>query len=126
MRKKIGRYDFGIRAVDVYVREGTGGSFVLGDYKERGIAEMVIGLDDTEWSDCVAILLHEAFEMAMTDMCCRWCPSPGYSGDHGAYLFTMKHEQFSEVAARCSVMVSGCLPALEAAYKKHKSRKQKQ
>jgi hypothetical protein len=124
-RKKVGRYHLGIRDVDLYWRRGTGGDFDCAA-KPGGLAELVVGIDAEHWDEVVAALLHEAEEMTLTDLCCRFRPTPDYGASQGGYLFVLDHEQFCEAMGRVAVLVAGALPALAAAYKKNRKQRPRQ
>lgn len=117
MGKKIGRYHLGIRDVDVYGRKGTGGEFFSAS-ESNGIAEIHIGLSDKPWPGIVNALLHEAMELTLSDMRCRWRPTPDYSNDHSNYFFVATHEQFSEALGRVAYFLSESLPELAKVYKR--------
>jgi hypothetical protein len=118
-RKKVGSYILGIRAVDVYWERGGDGSFYgAGSGKDNTVGEINIGID-LPWFQLLGVVLHEALEMALNDMCCRWRPSNRYSEDNACYLFTMTHDQFSEAVARVGSFLADCLPDLATAHKKY-------
>jgi hypothetical protein len=121
-RKKIGRYELGIRKVDVYGRPGTGGDFSRAT-EENGIAEINVGMEEKEWADTISILLHESAELAIYDMRCRYNPDPDFSRDHGNYIFLLTHEQFSEIIARVAWFISRALPDVASDWNARKESK---
>ena len=120
--KKIGQFDFGTRSVNLFWKEGTGGAFYM-NHESDGQARIVLGVNERSWGAQVAVLLHEALELAMADHACRFNPAPDYSWDSANYLFVMNHPQFSEIVARVGLYVSNCLPALSQVYKAQNKRK---
>jgi hypothetical protein len=116
-QKIVGHYSLGPESVQLVIREGVGGEF----YANPGdgqCARIKVGVDEKSWTDVVCTLLHEAMEMAMTRIQCRYAPAPDYGQDHAGYLFAMNHPQFSEASARTGVFIAKALPDLSRAYTK--------
>ena len=113
----VGVFRCGPEQAQVVLREGTGGELYF--VPEVGcIPRIKIGADGDGWDEVVSTLLHEAFEMELTRMRCRYSPAPDFGRDMGDFLFILTHAEFSEVCGRVSVFVADALPAVATAYKK--------
>lgn len=119
MTKRIGRYELGIRTVELVCKDAAGGEFYM-HHKPSGLARIVVGFGERSWGAVVGILLHEAYELAAADHGCRFNPAPDYSWDAANYSFAMTHQQFAEITARVGIFMSDCLPALSSAYNRRK------
>jgi hypothetical protein len=117
-RFKLGRYTLGGQDVYLYWRHGSGAEFY------GGPGEIVLGVSQKDWPDCVQGLLHEAIEMSASVMGLRWGPTPDYSNSVANYLFVLTHEELAEVIGRAAWFVVDCLPALERVWKKQRRQKQ--
>lgn len=98
-QKIIGIYDLGFEQAQLVLREDIGGEFYC--IPEKGsIARIKIGADQQHWSQIVAVLLHETFELLVMRAAGRWSPCSHLSRDHAAYLFSFNHTQFSDICAK--------------------------
>jgi hypothetical protein len=117
MRQKIvGTYRLGHEMVQVILREGTGGDCypLPGDINH---ARIKVGADYEMWQEIVGVFLHEAEELVASTLLYRWEQTNTDAGDHESLLFVMTHPQFSEVCARCGMLLADCLPDLGTAWK---------
>ncbi len=111
----VGTYYFGREQVELILREDTGGEFYVTPEKGK-IPRIKIGADETEWSDIVAVLLHEASEMIYDRLRARYELSDDTARDHSAYMFMLSHVTFSEACARVADFISVALPDLKKAW----------
>ena len=115
-QKIIGTYSCGVEEVQLVLREGTGGEFWT--MPEKGcIARIKVGAN-MEWPEVMSALLHEALELQMHRIGCRFDPTGDCGRDHSSYLFVMTHPQFSNVVGRAAQFASAALPDLAKAWKK--------
>lgn len=118
----VGVYPCGPEYVQLVLREGDGGEFWT--MPEKGhICRIKVGADYDQWWRIVDVLMHEAMELAMMRICCRYEPAPDHSRDCGSYSFVMTHAQFSNANARAAMFVAAALPDLAKAWKKWRRRK---
>lgn len=117
MRQKIvGLYGLGSESVQLALRDGTGGDFNSAPAPGR-VARINIGADPKEWQEVVSSLLHEAMELAMARMKCRYLPADDCGGDALGYLFILPHTDFSDACGRVADLVAGALPDLAKSWK---------
>jgi hypothetical protein len=123
MRQKIiGVYEIGFEQAQLVLREDIGGEFYC--IPEKGsIARIKIGADQRRWSDVVAVLLHETFELLVMRAAGRWSPDNNLSRDHAAYLFSFNHTQFSDICAKQAEFVAAALPDLAREWKAWKAKR---
>lgn len=112
----VGTYQMGFESVELVLREDTGGEFYATPALGK-VARIKVGADHRYWNTVVAVLLHEAFELAMDRMRCRLAPSNAVSKDLGDYTFILSHVEFSECCARVGEFVTAALPSLSTAWK---------
>ena len=117
----VGVYGLGADQVELVLREDTGGEFYVQPEKGK-IPRIKVGADHEEWGRIVAVLLHEAFELALHRSQCRFLGSDDMGRDHSEYLFVMRHYQFSDACAKAGYFLSDALPDLSGAWKKWKNR----
>lgn len=111
MIKNLGRYDMGIRVVDLIAdSDDFGAHFNLVSRRNKGMTTIHLGMKSIHWGKIVGILTHEITELVLTEMGLRYIPSPDLSEDNGGYLFSMNHTQFSEVTARVGLFLASALP----------------
>ena len=118
----VGTYDMGWESVEIVLREGTGVEFFLIPETGRG-PRIKVGADQNQWSDVVAVLLHECLELEYERAGVRFSPSSELARDHAAYIFVLNHAQFSEAAARVAELLSKVLPDLAKSWKQWNKRK---
>ena len=124
-RIHIGHYPLGPEAVLVILRNDLGGEIYFNS--EQGLPPtIVVGGGYDKWNRVAECLHHEAMELAMARIGCRFEPAPDYSQDHGSYLFCMTHAQFSEVSARVGSFIAMCLPDLAKQWDKHRKKLQEE
>ena len=120
----VGIYEAGYEQAQLVLREGTGGEFYT--IPESGsIPRIKIGADYDKWGEVVMVLLHEVEEMILTRLSCRYECCNDMARDHAAYLFSMRHTQFSDLCAKTSEYITACLPDLAVAWKKWRKGKKK-
>lgn len=119
--KKVGRYDLGGNKVELFLDLSTGsGSFNSFGQDDR--PAVIVGTQGG-WSQFVEVLVHELAEYALTDIRCRFRPSPDYSQGTDSYTFSCDHRQFSEMAARVGYFLAECLPIASRVFKKYNKKK---
>lgn len=119
---KIGEYDLGIRMVVVTADPSiSGGSFNCVS-SDHGKAEIVVGFKCDKWQDVISIFMHEALEMAYSDLAVRFKPCPDFAGATDGYVFMMDHNRFSEAVARVGWMTASVFRDLADAYRKHQAK----
>lgn len=120
----IGTYYMGAEYVQIVLRDGDGAEFYI--TPEHGkVPRMKIGADRDNWHDIVAALLHEALELCMFRLKCRYSPSNDFTNDHSAYLFIMDHCQFTDMCCRAGEFLSECEKDLRKAWRKWKKESKK-
>lgn len=101
MKIHVGNYQLGWRYVDLYLTDGSGGSFDINTgEKTPQHASMEVSYRGST-SETFEILAHEAFEAAATLSLCRFKASltyVPYASDN--QLFVMDHNQMSEITAQ--------------------------
>jgi hypothetical protein len=113
----VGHYELGHQSVQLVLREGDGGEFYT--VPERGkVPRIKVGADYTNWFRVVEVLHHEAMELALVMVGCRFQPAPDNGCDHTGYVFHMTHAQFSEASARTGQFMAAALPDLSRAWTK--------
>lgn len=92
----VGIFEHGWEPVELYVDfKSSSGSFMsLGGSNK--ILKMTIGLDHDSWWRVLAILIHEASELAYTRKCARFYASGNITNDHSNYLFSFNHPTFDD------------------------------
>ena len=115
-QKVVGIYEIGYEKAQLVLREGTGGDFwmVPGDID---CPRIKIGADQEKWCDLLVCLLHEAGELALARLKCRYMPTESIAMDVHSYVFIMTHPQFSEVQALTAEFVANCWDDLGKAWK---------
>ncbi len=83
---------------------------------KTGCGRMNIGMGYERWHDVLENLLHESFEMALIQVGGRFAKEPDFSQSTGGFLFSLDHEQFQEVVARCAEFLSKAIPDLQRAF----------
>lgn len=123
---KVGLFGLGMRKVLLTLRPGEGRGAWFSTFNDDGIAEIAVGVDkDSDWPGLCGALLHEATELAYTEMGLRYGNAPDFSNDTGNYLFSMTHTQFSEATARVGVFMSFALVEFSTAVTKYQKGKPK-
>ena len=114
-QKIVGVFSIGFEDCQLVLREGTGGEF----YNCPGVGEcprIKIGADIKDWKDVVAVVMHEALELEMNRLRCRYDCSYDMAQDHARYLFVATHPQFSDAVARASYFIAECHNSLQASW----------
>jgi hypothetical protein len=103
----VGTYEIGWNMVQIVLMEGKGGSFYIlpGDID---CPRIKIGADQESWTHIVETFLHEAEELAMAKLFCRYSSSDEIASDQHAYHFFLTHPQFSEVQALTADLLVRC------------------
>ena|SRR5271155_2117820 len=122
MEKRVGRYRLGPRWVELFLVSGDSGGFI--SCPPSGITRVEVCWNH-DWRESMSVLLHEAIELAITDIRGRFAPSPDYGNENSGYLFSFNHVQFSEAIGRVAMFVHGCLGDFGRAWKKFEKPKPK-
>ena len=120
----VGIYEMGWEHVQLVLREGRGGEFYIvpGDID---CPRIKVGADQDQWSDLLCALLHEAGELALARLKCRYSHTEEVAGDVHSYLFVMTHPQFSEMQGLTAEFVAHCWDDLGKAWNKWGKPKKK-
>ncbi len=113
MKQKIIGIYIGREQCQLVLREGTGGEFWV--TPEKGsLPRIKVGAGEVggTWKSVVDVLLHEALELQLYRLGCRFEPSDDMGRDHATYLFVLNHCQFSDAVARTGLLLAQCLPDL--------------
>ena len=127
-QKIVGTYPNWGGYIEVVLREGTMAEFYCNpDPDKHKPPRIVIGADSKSWSYTFASLLHEALELTIVQIRCRYELNDDSSGDNGNLMFIMSHTDFSEASHRTAIFLSECLPDFAKAWKEwHKPVKKKE
>lgn len=118
----VGNFSAGNRSVDLFaVTDSKDGFFSLNSGKAKP-AYIEVGIDNS-WDRVTHVLLHEIFELVMTDASHRYAPVPDHGTDNGGYLFNFDHTQYSHLTAKAGEFLSEALAALVKVYNKNHKRK---
>jgi len=112
-QKIVGHFPVGVEYCELVLREGTGGEFYAMP-EEGHIPRIKVGADQPEWDDVVVAILHEALELILSRLKCRYDTTDDQSHDMYDYLFIAQHKNFSDACVR---LVDFIVPALPAAKK---------
>lgn len=113
MLKKIGTFPIGAREIELYTDTTSGnGSF---DHNQP-MVHMIIGLQHCSWWHCLEVALHEALELILSDLNCRYVPDVSYGDTADEYIFHFSHPQFSEAMGRLGNFMAAITPELSTAY----------
>lgn len=123
--KRVGTWALGLYPVELFANPNNeDGTFLhFPDDKVGPPIRMEVGIGQKHWHQVLEVLLHETIECAMVQIGVCWKPSPDFAQTSSGYLFVMDHEQFANVAARCSTFVASAAPALKAIYDKFQKTK---
>ncbi len=124
-QKVVGQYYIGYEFVEIVLRKGDGGEFWV--TPERGhIPRIKIGADVKHWKDIVVVLLHEATELVLCRLKCRYTCKDDMGSSHSSYLFSLDHGQFCDTMARIGDLITDCLLPLHKEWKKWKKKAKKE
>lgn len=121
MKKElVGVYQLGSENVRlIMAHDKNGGRFwACPDHEKAATIEVSAGQDN--WWQVVAVLMHEANELAYYRAGLRFSKTPDYANDNGSYLFVMDHTDFSEANARAAHFLTKALPNLATAWNRWK------
>src|SRR5260370_42625329 len=119
----IGNFQLGLHNIRLYAeQDGTGGHVDLRP-EDKGPAKIVVGADDSNWSDVQSTLLHEVYELVLIDQSTRYTQRPAFSDESSNYIFLLTHNQLDEAHTRVSWFLTRALGSFKKAY--HKIWKQK-
>lgn len=124
-QKAVGTYYLGPESVLLVLRSGEGGEYYCTPAK-GATARIKVGADKGHWKEVVAVLLHEAMELALDKLSVKYDRSLKHSGDSASCVFFLRHDEFSEACARVADMLTDCLPDLSKAWATYNQRKRKQ
>lgn len=116
----LGIYPMGGRNVEVWAVEGNSGHFAC--MPDKDLAKIHVGIHHRYWQGCLAVLLHEALELAHQDLGDRYIPSPDYAEASDGYIFVSTHPKFGEAVARAAWLMAPVLPLLSDLYKRHNEK----
>lgn len=120
----LGTYYLAPTNVELYAFSGDFGGWFYFSPDAKSLPRIKVSIDDPQWDDCLAILLHETFEYLMTVRKLRYHDTGKMSGDNANYLFVFDHSQFADICAAQSYFLQYAIPALQKAWeRKHKKRK---
>jgi len=125
-QKIVGSFPVGVEYCELVFREGTGGEFYV--MPEPGhIPRIKVGADQDEWDAIVVVILHEALELILSRLKCRYETSDDQARDMYDYLFIAQHKNFSDACVRLADFLVPALPATEKAWKawKQESKEEK-
>jgi len=108
MENLIDSYTSGDIRFDLCFRNNTGGEFWLNPENESGLPLIVIGLEEEDFWQVHATLLHELFEMHMHLAGCRFLKTNDFSRSHGAFDFAMSHSVFSNICVKVMEGMKEC------------------
>lgn len=114
----VGIYELGYDNVQLILSPGRSGSFSLNPNKSMPCIR--VGGEYTKWQNFYAVLLHEAFEFALTRKGCRYVDTQDLSCETGAFVFSLSHAQFSDCCAMASEFLTSCHKDLKVAWIKNK------
>ena len=97
--KIIGSFPLGHEYIDIAAHNGYDGEFQSHAGKGK-CARISVGISHKNWHKVVDVLLHELMEYAMWRDGLRYDPDDDVAQDAGAYLFVMRHDQFSNAIAK--------------------------
>jgi len=123
-QKIIGVYHLGYYAVELVLREGTGGEFYT--TPEHGkIPRIKVGADYKDWSSVVTVLLHECFEFAMDTIQVRYKQTDHIEWSSDSFSFFMTHTQFADCCSKVAGFMTPALPDLAKEWNlwQHKEKK---
>jgi len=119
-QKVIGSYLIGGEYAELVLREGTGGEFYLTP-EEGHIPRIKVGADYSDWQDVLGVLIHEAVEMALARVKCRYTPEDDFGDDHLGFLFVVEHKDFSDACSRAGMFIAAAQDDLRREWKKRKA-----
>ncbi|MHB8053683.1 MAG: hypothetical protein ACYDH3_00300 [Candidatus Aminicenantales bacterium] len=113
-QKIVGTFPLGLEYCELVLREGTGGEFYVMP-EEGHVPRIKVGADHDEWGEVAEVILHEAMELALARIKCRFYVSDACGDDMHNYLFVAQHKDFSDACARTMWFLLKAIPeALEA------------
>lgn len=115
----IGTWELGYENIDLYMREGRGGSFQFTP-EPKALPRIVVGGSYLKWQDLYTVIVHETMEFALTRGACRYCESQDLSNDTAAFVFMFNHTQFADACAKATEFMVACHKDLRTAWIKHK------
>ena len=115
--QKIGIFKFGYSWVEIHLRKGTGGEFLLQQVENVGAPPLVtVGIcenySEYRFENIKAILLHELFEFAMAQNKSRFAASSDFSQGSAGWIFVMDHTQFSDCCQKVAGIMYECWPKI--------------
>lgn len=127
MKKFIKTLKLGGHIVDLYVlTDYEGGKWAFPSFGSLKHNEIIIGIDQQYWDDCLAVLLHETFEFVADELLLRYRTTNNYCPRASDTVsFSMDHNQFSELCARSASFLQDAVPLVNDAWKKHHEAKKK-
>lgn len=121
--KTIGRYEFGRECVEIVADDNSDAGFFVIPDQEKNIPRIRIGMHG-EWYEVIARLLHEAYEMGMDRLMCRYGPVADMGNDHGKYVFLMTHQDLSHICGCVGDLLANCMPDVIAEYERRQPKKE--
>lgn len=112
--KLVGIYRLGTHNVKLILTEGNGGHFDLTP-KNHSMAKISIGVDE-KLEYAVYTLMHEAFEIALTQSRLRYDRSDDTTWDGSRYFFIFNHQDLSHVAIIVGAFIYNCYTDFKKAW----------
>lgn len=117
----IGTFPLGHENVELYAMTDQRGGCFHTRPDAKSPARIKVGIAMNHWDHCVSVLLHEAFEMAMTRARSRY-EQDGYVGDSASYLFSFDHSKFCQVCEDVAQFITPALPELAKAWRNNRKK----
>lgn len=121
----VGTFRLGHENVDLYALPDEGGGYFYSCPDAKSCARMKVGLDHRHWDQCLAVLMHETFELALVRTECRYEISEKLSGDAADFVFLLTHEQFTRACTKVAMFMSEAVPKLSTLWQRQHRRKRK-
>ena len=114
-QKIVGTYAAGYRYIELVAMEGSGGQFWVtpGDIKYPRIK---VGMNHDRWWEVASVLFHEVFELCAGQAKCTFRTEEDLGRDAREGFIVMRHDQMSDVVARCADFMANSMPDLKKAW----------
>lgn len=114
-QKIVGTFSLGLEYCELVLREGDGGEFYLMP-EEGHVPRIKVGADYDKWTSVVATILHEAMELALARLRCRFFEQDECGMDPLGYIFFAQHKDFSDACARVADFLAAAIPPAQRAW----------
>lgn len=115
---EVGTFQLGLHNIRLFADPDSTGGHVNLRPEDHGLPRIVVGVDDQNWSDIQATLLHEAYEAVMIDLGTRYSQRPSFSDESSNYIFLLTHNQLDEAHTRVSWFFTKAVPPFKKVYHK--------